>query len=77
MRKGLKGRGLQIRFEVFMAMTMKSQSQSHFATDGRSVSMSWCRAPSGAMKNAVFGVINIQFVSHRKLITSELQRPAS
>jgi hypothetical protein len=26
----------------------QSQSQSHFATDGRSVSMSWCRVPSGA-----------------------------
>jgi hypothetical protein len=25
-----------------------SQSQSHFATDGRSVSISWCRAPLGA-----------------------------
>jgi hypothetical protein len=25
-----------------------SQSQSHIATDGQSVSKSWCRAPSGA-----------------------------
>jgi hypothetical protein len=26
----------------------QGQGQDHFATDGRSVSMSWCRAPSGA-----------------------------
>jgi hypothetical protein len=26
----------------------QSQSQSHIATDGQSVSLSWCRAPSGA-----------------------------
>jgi hypothetical protein len=26
----------------------QSQSQSHIATDGQSVSKSWCRAPSGA-----------------------------
>jgi hypothetical protein len=25
-----------------------SQTQSHIATDGQSVSKSWCRAPSGA-----------------------------
>jgi hypothetical protein len=25
-----------------------NQSQSHTATDGRSISKSWCRAPSGA-----------------------------
>jgi hypothetical protein len=27
--------------------TGKSQSQSHIATDGQSISKSWCRAPSG------------------------------
>jgi hypothetical protein len=34
-----------VRSDVFTAVTMKSQSQSQsqFATDGRSVSMSWCR----------------------------------
>jgi hypothetical protein len=26
----------------------QSQSQSHIATDGQSVCLSWCRAPSGA-----------------------------
>jgi hypothetical protein len=26
----------------------QSQSQSHIATDGQSISKSWCRAPSGA-----------------------------
>jgi hypothetical protein len=27
--------------------TQQSQSQSHIATDGQSVCLSWCRAPSG------------------------------
>jgi hypothetical protein len=31
----------------------QSQSQSHIATDGQSVSKSWCRAPSGAY-NQIF-----------------------
>jgi hypothetical protein len=29
-------------------ITLKSQSQSYIATDGQSISKSWCRAPSGA-----------------------------
>jgi hypothetical protein len=29
------------------AIRSQSQSQSYFATDGQSVSMSWCRAQSG------------------------------
>jgi hypothetical protein len=29
-------------------MTDQSQSQSHIATDGQSISKSWCRAPSEA-----------------------------
>jgi hypothetical protein len=31
-----------------LSWTSQSQSQSHIATDGQSVSKSWCRAPSGA-----------------------------
>jgi hypothetical protein len=31
----------------------QSQSQSHIATDGQSISKSWCRAPSGA-HNRIF-----------------------
>jgi hypothetical protein len=34
------------RIPEFYVLT--SQSQSHIATDGQSVSKSWCRAPSGA-----------------------------
>jgi hypothetical protein len=30
------------------SLRIKSQSQSYIATDGRSISKSWCRAPSGA-----------------------------
>jgi hypothetical protein len=34
--------------EVFvLASTLPSQSQSHIATDGQSVCLSWCRAPVG------------------------------
>jgi hypothetical protein len=29
-------------------ISSQSQSQSYIATDGRSISKSWCRAPSGA-----------------------------
>jgi hypothetical protein len=37
------------RVEIFdPASTRDSQSQSYIATDGRSISKSWCRAPSGA-----------------------------
>jgi hypothetical protein len=32
----------------FVKLNCSSQSQSHIATDGQSVSTSWCRAPSGA-----------------------------
>jgi hypothetical protein len=31
-----------------LALSYYSQSQSHIATDGQSVSKSWCRAPFGA-----------------------------
>jgi hypothetical protein len=33
---------------LFFGGALSSQSQSHIATDGQSVSMSWCRAQSGA-----------------------------
>jgi uncharacterized PurR-regulated membrane protein YhhQ (DUF165 family) len=32
----------------YPAINSLSQSQSHIATDGQSISKSWCRAPSGA-----------------------------
>jgi hypothetical protein len=32
----------------YNCLSRQSQSQSHIATDGQSVSKSWCRAPSGA-----------------------------
>jgi hypothetical protein len=37
----VKGEASESRFK-------SSQSQSHIATDGRSISKTWCRAPSGA-----------------------------
>jgi hypothetical protein len=33
---------------IVLSVTVETSSQSHFATDGRSVSMSWYLAPSGA-----------------------------
>jgi hypothetical protein len=36
------------RIGVLLGMPLLSQSQSHIVTDVRSVSKSWCRAPSGA-----------------------------
>jgi hypothetical protein len=35
---------------------VQRQSQSHIATDGQSVSKSWCRAPSGAHDQIFFTV---------------------
>jgi hypothetical protein len=36
-----------LKTEIYKT-TSQSKSQSHIATDGQSVSKSWCRAPSGA-----------------------------
>jgi hypothetical protein len=36
------------------AWKLKSQSQSHIATDGQSASKSWCRTPSGAHDQIFF-----------------------
>jgi hypothetical protein len=39
-----------------------SQSQSHIATDGQSISKSWCRAPSGAHDQIFIAVWQLRFV---------------
>jgi hypothetical protein len=36
-----------------------SQSQSHIETDGQSVSLSWCRAPSGAHDQILVTVLSL------------------
>jgi hypothetical protein len=36
-----------------------SQSQSHIATDGQSVCLSWCRAPSGAHDQILVTVLQL------------------
>jgi hypothetical protein len=41
-------RDLTRRADFQRLTPVKSQSQSHIATDGQSASKSWCRAPSGA-----------------------------
>jgi hypothetical protein len=38
---------LGVHLALFQSVS-QSQSQSHIATDGQSVFLSWCRAPSGA-----------------------------
>jgi hypothetical protein len=38
----------------WLLIKLSSQSQSHIATDGQSVSKSWCRAPSGT-HDQIFG----------------------
>jgi hypothetical protein len=40
--------GLELKNIVANIPVTQSQSQSHIATDGQSVCLSWCRAPSGA-----------------------------
>jgi hypothetical protein len=37
-----------VLISLLSVCTITSQNQSHIATDGQSVSKSWCRAPSGA-----------------------------
>jgi hypothetical protein len=39
---------LSLQTPVQNRLSSQSQSQSHIATDGQSVSKFWCRAPSGA-----------------------------
>jgi hypothetical protein len=39
-----------------------SQSQSHIATDGQSVSKSWCRAPSGGYDQIIITVWQLRLV---------------
>jgi hypothetical protein len=60
-RPSLTG-GEILKFEVFTAVTMKIQS--HFATDGRSVSMSWCRAPSGAHDQMFVNFLKVTVLSY-------------
>jgi hypothetical protein len=40
--------GTLLTLSVSASVCKSSQSQSYIATDGRSISKSWCRAPSGA-----------------------------
>jgi hypothetical protein len=42
---------------------LQSQSQSQFTTDGPSVSMSWCRAPSGAHGQIVVNCLTVAVLS--------------
>jgi hypothetical protein len=42
----------------------QSQSQSQFATDGRSVSISWCRAPSGAHDQMFVNSLKVTVLSY-------------
>jgi hypothetical protein len=41
----------------------QSQSQNSFATDGRSVSTSWCRAPSGVHDQMVVNCLTVAVLS--------------
>jgi hypothetical protein len=45
---GTRSERLLARLGRFILEEVQSQSQSHIATANRSVSLSWCRAPSGA-----------------------------
>jgi hypothetical protein len=45
--------------EISLLLISFSQSQSHIATDGQSVCLSWCRAPSGAHEQIVVTVLSL------------------
>jgi hypothetical protein len=49
----------------------QSQSQSHFATDGRSVSMSGCRAPSGAHDQMFVNSLKVTVLSYLCALSEE------
>jgi hypothetical protein len=43
---------------------IQGPSQSPFATDGQSVSMSWCRASSGAHDQMFINCLTVTFLSY-------------
>jgi hypothetical protein len=47
----------------YRELNWKSQSQSHIATDGHSVSKSWCQAPSGAHDQIFITVWQLRYCS--------------
>jgi hypothetical protein len=46
----------------FGACVERGRSQSHVATNGQSVSPSWCRAPSAARHDQIFGTVSYVLV---------------
>jgi hypothetical protein len=44
---------------VLFSVASQSQSQSHIATDGESISKSWCRVPSGAHDQIFITVLTV------------------
>jgi hypothetical protein len=64
-RRKLRLEGLRWRYSN--PLPRGSQSQSYIATDGRSISMSWCRAPSGAHDHILllFDSCGLVFVGRR------------
>jgi hypothetical protein len=50
------GYGGGIRTRLHTSFSLRSRSQSHIATDGQSISKSWCRAPSGAHGQIVINI---------------------
>jgi hypothetical protein len=56
--------GTGVRFEGrTTVLSLQSQSQSHSATDGRSVSVSWCRAPSKALDQMFVNCLTVTVLS--------------
>jgi hypothetical protein len=63
-RRLLRLAGLRWRYStppLHRLARSQSQSQSYIATDGRSISKSWCRAPSGA-HDQIFIIVTVLFL---------------
>jgi hypothetical protein len=61
----MKSVRVRVRVRVRVSQSQsQSQSQSHFATDGRSVSMSWCRAPSVAHDQIFVNSLKVTVLSY-------------
>jgi hypothetical protein len=68
---GLTVRGTVGPLAVVGRKDLQSQSQSQFTTDSPSVSMSWCRAPSGAHDQIVSDCLTVAVLSRSCALSYE------
>jgi hypothetical protein len=64
-----------VRLDVVLKAILPEHGQilgpSHFTTDGQSVSMSWCRAPSGAYDQMSVNCLTVTVLSNSGALSDE------